>query len=141
MTDKQLKKLKRSELLELLVEQADEMDEIRRQLTQAQEDLQRRDLSIQQAGSIAQAALQINDVFVAADRAAQDYLNNVQNLQTQQKSRLAEANEKADALLTATRQKCRELERETWLRCRERLIALGEPADAIPEEPPQEPEL
>lgn len=134
MTEQQLKKLKRVELLELLVEQADEMEAIRRQLTQAQGELACRDLMLQQAGSIAQAALQINHVFAAADQAAQDYLSNVQSLQKRQEAELTKATEETNALLASTQEKCRQLERETVARCRERLIAAGEPVDDIPEE-------
>ena len=39
MTDKELRKLRRVELLELLVDQAAEMEELRRQLDQANEAL------------------------------------------------------------------------------------------------------
>ena len=77
MTDKELKKLRRVELLELLVEQTAEMEELRGQLRQAQQELKNREILLQQAGSIAEAALALNQVFEAADRAARDYVNSV----------------------------------------------------------------
>ena len=77
MTDKELKKLRRVELLELLVEQTAEMEELRGQLRQAQQELKNREILLEQAGSIAEAALALNQVFEAADRAARDYVNSV----------------------------------------------------------------
>lgn len=80
MTEKELRKLKRVELLELLVEQAAEMDALRAELEEARQALKNREISLQEAGTLAEAALRINEVFAAADRAAQDYLHNVQAL-------------------------------------------------------------
>lgn len=77
MTDRELRKLKRVELLELLVEQAAEMEELRRELKEAREALQNREILLAESGTLAEAALRINEVFAAADRAAQDYLHNV----------------------------------------------------------------
>ena len=72
MTDKELRKLRRIELLELLVEQGEEMERLRGQLQKAQEALQERTIVIQKAGSLAEAALRLNGVFTAADQAARD---------------------------------------------------------------------
>lgn len=95
MTDKDLRKLKRVELLELLVEQTTEMEELRRQLEEARKALESRELMLQKAGSIAEAALAINEVFQAADRAAADYLRNVEALCRRQAE---EAREKAPGI-------------------------------------------
>ena len=73
MTDKELRKLKRVELLELLIEQATEIEELRRELEEARQALKNRQVYLQEA-------LRINEVFAAADRAAQDYLENVRAL-------------------------------------------------------------
>lgn len=80
MTDKELRKLKRVELLELLIEQATEIEELRRELEEARQALKNRQVYLQEAGTLAEAALRINEVFAAADRAAQDYLENVRAL-------------------------------------------------------------
>ena len=77
MTEKELRKLKRVELLELLVEQATEMEELRSQLEEARRALADREILLKKAGSIAEAALALNQVFEAADRAARDYVNSV----------------------------------------------------------------
>lgn len=77
MTEKELRKLKRVELLELLVEQTTEMEELKAQLEEAQKALEDRKILLEKAGSIAEAALALNRVFEAADRAARDYVASV----------------------------------------------------------------
>ena len=72
MTDIQLKKLKRVELLELLVEQGEELERTRERLQKAEEALASRQLRMQTAGTMAEAALTLNNVFAAADQAAKD---------------------------------------------------------------------
>lgn len=84
MTDRQLKKLSRAELLELLLEQMDRCARLEQELEQAKRELQDRQIRINNAGSIAQAALALNGVFEAADRAAKEYLENVKKLQGQE---------------------------------------------------------
>ena len=80
MTDKELKKLKRIELLEMLIEQSKENEELKRQLEEANKKLESRDIMIKQSGSIAEAALKLNGVFEAAEKAAKQYLENVKRI-------------------------------------------------------------
>ena len=80
MTEKELKHLSRAELLEMLLAQAEENRKLKKQLQAAQDALSDRRIAISQAGSLAEAALQLNGVFEAADRAARQYLENVQRL-------------------------------------------------------------
>lgn len=80
MTDKELKKLNRAELLEMLLEQSREVEALKAQLKNANEKLADRQIIIDTAGSIAEAALQLNGVFEAAQAAAEQYLANVRRL-------------------------------------------------------------
>ncbi|MGN1139380.1 MAG: DNA repair protein [Ruminococcus sp.] len=80
MTDRELRRLSRSELLEILISLTEENKELKIKLEQAEKQLQDRKITIEKAGSIAQAALQLNNVFEAADKAAQQYLENVRRL-------------------------------------------------------------
>lgn len=77
MTDRELKRLSRAELLELLLAETEENAKLRRQLQQAQDALTDRRIAIDQAGTLAEAALKLNGVFEAADRAARQYLENL----------------------------------------------------------------
>jgi len=85
MTKQELKRLSRADLLELLVAQVKENEQLRDQLAQVQEQLADRELKISQAGSIAEAALQVNRVFEAAQLAADQYLENIHRLAREQK--------------------------------------------------------
>lgn len=77
MTDKELRRLSRRELLEMLIASAEENERLRAELAQTQGELNSRRLLLKQSGSMAEAALRLNGVFEAADRAAQQYLTSV----------------------------------------------------------------
>ena len=80
MTDKQLKKLNRSELLELMLEQSREIDRLQEELEETRAALAERNLKIESCGSIAEAAAEVNSLFKSAQRAADMYLLNVQRI-------------------------------------------------------------
>ncbi len=80
MTNKELKKLSRADLLELLLEERRENERLRAVLKKACEKLADKNVSIQNAGSIADAAFALNGVFEAAEAAAAQYLDNVKRL-------------------------------------------------------------
>ena len=80
MTDKELKHLSRSELLEMLLAQVEENQKLKMQLNEMQAQLDNRQIVINEAGSIAEAALQLNGVFEAAQNAAAQYLENIRRL-------------------------------------------------------------
>lgn len=77
---KQLRKLKRSDLFELLVEQAKEIEELQERVNELEGKLKRREINLSEAGSIAEAALAISKIFDEAQAAADVYLNNVKRL-------------------------------------------------------------
>ena len=70
MTDQELKKLRRSDLLELLIAQGKENEQLRARLAQAEAQLAERKVLLTKAGSIAEASLQLNGVLEAAQAAA-----------------------------------------------------------------------
>ncbi len=77
MTDKELRKLRREDLLQILISQQRQIDELKASLEQAQGQLERRSIAIEEAGSIAEAALRLNDVFGAAQASADQYLDEI----------------------------------------------------------------
>ena len=77
MTEKELKKLNRSELLEILVAQGEKIETLEQQLADAQKALQDRRIEISSCGSIAEAALKLNRIFEDAESAAAQYLESV----------------------------------------------------------------
>ena len=77
MTDKELRRLSRRQLLEMLVIQKKENTRLRQELERARAALIERRIAIDQSGTMAEAALRLNQVFEAADRAAKQYLQNI----------------------------------------------------------------
>ena len=80
MTDRELRRLSRAELLEMLLAQVEENERLKARLEEAERALEDRRLAVSRAGSLAEASLQLNEVFAAADRAARQYVENVQRL-------------------------------------------------------------
>lgn len=80
MTDKELRKLKRVELLEMLVSLSEENEQLRKENEELREALSRKEICIEQSGSIAEASLKLSGVFEAAQRAADLYLENIRRM-------------------------------------------------------------
>ena len=121
MTDYELKKLKREELLELLVAQGKENESLQAKINEAEKALHDRRIALEKAGSIAEASLQLNGVIQAAESAAAQYLENIQRLSGEQEEKCArmeeESRRKADMLLADTEASCRRMERDTKEKC------------------------
>ena len=81
MTDKELKRLSRSELLELLLIQTKETEKLAKKLEAAEKMLSDRRLRMEKAGDIAHATLEINGVMEAAQAAARQYLDNIAQME------------------------------------------------------------
>ena len=79
MTNKELKKLTRAELLEMLLIQSREKQKLEEELAEARKELSEKEIRIAESGSIAEAALKLSGVFEAAQRAADQYLENIKN--------------------------------------------------------------
>ena len=80
MTQKELKKLNRQELLTLMISQRKEIERLNKELAAARSALEDRNLRIDNAGSIAEAAVGITELFEKAQQAADLYLENVRRL-------------------------------------------------------------
>ena len=77
MTEKELRRLSRTDLLEMLLEQSKEVQRLQQELEETKQKLEDRRLMEKEAGSIAEAALRINKVFEAAQQAADQDLENI----------------------------------------------------------------
>lgn len=87
MTNRELHRLKRAELLEIMIAQNKEIERLQSLLAEAKEELNERNIIMQKAGSIAEAALQINQIFEDAQKAADQYLSSVQYLYESQRDK------------------------------------------------------
>lgn len=110
MTEKDLKRLSRAELLEMLIAQSKRADELQGKLEKAEAELNSRQLKVNEAGSIAEASLRLNGVFEAAQAASQQYLENIRMLKDRQEEvcakRDAETKAEAERLLSETKASC-----------------------------------
>ena len=110
MTDKELKSLSRAELLEMLITETKENESLRLENEELRKKLDDKTLSMSKAGSIAEASLQLNGVFSAAEAAAQQYLDNIRNQEQMCKRMQDEAEEKAAKTVARAQLKADELE-------------------------------
>ena len=72
-----LDKLKKKELLEIMLAQGEEIDALRAKVAELEAKLADRELRLQNVGSIAEASLQVTDIFKEAEKAAAIYLENI----------------------------------------------------------------
>lgn len=130
MTDKELRKLKRADLLELLIDQDKQMEALKAKLAEAESSLAERSIMIEKAGSIAEASVALNGVFAAAQSAAVQYLENIKEQKKQQEEKCAQMEEEsrrqAEELMKETMERCRKLEEETRKRCKRMLDEVQE---------------
>lgn len=80
LTENELRKLSRIDLLELLLEKSRENEKLQEELDSVKAQLAERNIKIEKAGSIAEAALALNGVFEAAQAAADQYLENLRTI-------------------------------------------------------------
>lgn len=140
MTDEELRRLKRADLLELLVTQGKEKEALQEKLRQAEETMASRRIQLDKAGNIAEAALRLNGVFEAAQAASAQYLETIRIMSQETESRCArmeevsrtraekleaEAEARARALETETTARCQALEAETKAKC-DQMVAQAE---------------
>lgn len=79
MTDKELHRLRRDDLLQILINQQRQIDELNAQLQKAREALANRNIAIQESGSLAEALVKLNGVYEAAQGAADEYLQQMRD--------------------------------------------------------------
>ena len=102
MADKDLKRLSRTELLELLLQQTRERERLEQKLEEVQRQLADRQIRLEKAGDIAHATLEINGVMEATQAAARQYLENMERLERQTRQR-------CEQMLRQTRQEAEDI--------------------------------
>ncbi len=128
MTEQELKKLGRGDLLQLLLEVSEENVRLREALEDANSRLESRRIDIEEAGSLSEAVMKLNGVFEAAEAACAQYTENIRAVAGRQSKQLA-------ALEEETRARCAEMlaqaEREAaMIRRRASMQAPDRPTDA-----------
>lgn len=111
MTEKELKKLSRAELLELLISQVKENQKLRAKVDELTRTLESRDVALDESGSMASAALRLNGVFEAADAAVRQYISDMEARAAQSRKLEKTTKERCDQMIQQTKEFC-QAERE-----------------------------
>lgn len=115
MTDKELKRLTRTELLELLLAQTRESEQMKERLYDAQMKLAERQLRISEAGDLAHAMLAVNGVMDAAQAAAQQYLENIAAMERETRAA-------CERMTVETKEECAQMRADARAEC-ERMLS------------------
>jgi len=106
LTEKEMKKLNRYQLLELLIIQTEEVNTLRQQLQEAQKALENRNIQMESIGSIAEASLHLEGVFDAAQNAVDLFLAEAKKRISEME---AQAAEEAQRIIEEAKQRARQL--------------------------------
>jgi hypothetical protein len=135
MTDKAVQKLSKRELLEILVSQGKQIEKLQADLKLVKEQLDDKELSIDNAGSIAEASLMVNNIFTDAEAACQQYLDNIMSLEQRQQEatkRIEQKEAEVDRLLQQTRSRTGSRTMPSWTKSRTGIQRQEQPVE--PEE-------
>ena len=77
-SNNELKGLSRKELLEILLEQTKRIEELEVLLKESEKKIESKRISLEQTGSLAEAALKLSDIFKSADDAIAIYKLNIE---------------------------------------------------------------
>ena len=107
MTDKEFKQLSRAQLIDIIYQLQLRIDELTEQNNSLEEALKDKRLRIDNAGNIAEAALEINECFRSAQNAAEQYLNEIKMIREETEAErrriLSEAHAEAEAIITCAK--------------------------------------
>ena len=95
MTDKQFKRLKRSEMIEIIYEYQKREMELQHQIERLEEKLQVQEMKISETGSIQDAIAVLNQVLLVSLQTADQYLKQVREIWADQQQQAAEMLEQA----------------------------------------------
>lgn len=150
MTDKEVKKLKRAELLEMLIEQTEENERLRAKISALEGQLSQRQIILEESGSIAEASLRLSNVFAEAQSAADQYLESIRKKNEALESKIAqriqdteahcalvekEIRSRCEKLIQDTRKTCAEEERATREKCEQMRLQAQQAAPVRASEP------
>lgn len=123
MDSKELRKLSRADLIEILIDQSIEMQSLREKLNKVEAAQERRAMAIDKSGSLAEASLKVSGIFEAAEEACREYTENIKFLSERQEEISArleeESRRKAEQMLEETRIRCEKMESAAKVACAE----------------------
>ena len=114
MTDKEFKRLSRSQLIDIIYQLQLNEEKLLEENKKLKESLEDKRIRMEKAGSIAEAAIEINNVMQAAQSAADQYLKEIECMYEEMRKEVEEerqrivkrTQEKAAAIITQTKRLC-----------------------------------
>ena len=77
MTNKELRKLNRAQILELFLEQCKRNEALEKELAEVKAELESKKIRIEESGSIAEASLKLTNIFEEAQKAVDLFMANM----------------------------------------------------------------
>lgn len=118
---KELRKMSRTELIEIIYALKTREEQLEQSKAALEEHLRQRVIQVEESGSIAEAAIGINQVFAAAQAAADDYLLSIRAANQDIESRCTALREQTEAecsaMRTETETYCTQLKTQTASEC------------------------
>ena len=109
MTDKEFKRLNRSQLIEIIYQFQLQVDKLTEENQKLEQELSDKRIRLSNAGNIADAALEINDCFRSAQNAADQYLNEIKAIREEAEAErqriIAQAQEQAAEIIADAKKK------------------------------------
>lgn len=100
MADKELRRMSRPELIEIIYALKSNEEVLKKKNAQLHEQLDDRTIRMEKAGSIAEASLQLNDIFTVAQKAADEYLNSIKEANESMEDKQRAASIEADRVVS-----------------------------------------
>ena len=108
MTDKEFKRLSRAQLVDVIYQLQLQVDELTEEKQKLEHELADKRLRISKVGNLAEAALEMNDCFQNAQKAAEQYLSEIKIMREETKEEcrriVARTREEAAAILKKYKQ-------------------------------------
>ena len=109
MTDSEVRRLSRSALLDLLIEETERNHQLEAKIDKLEKQLKSRSIAVSSAGSMADAAMELNRVFSSADKAAEQYLENIRAANQRCDEMIAQAKRQAAEIIAEAEAQAKEL--------------------------------
>ena len=114
MTDKEFKRLSRAQLIDIIYQFQLQVDKLTEENQKLERELADKRLRLNNAGSIADAAIEINNCFSNAQNAAEQYLNEIKVSQeatdAERRRILAQAQADASVIMSGAKDKRKDLD-------------------------------
>lgn len=103
MTDKEFKRLKRADLIEIIYRLQENEEKYREAIARMGKKLEEKQTKIENAGSIAEASMALSNVFEAAQEAADRYLADIARMHREAELELENARKEAALIIQTAR--------------------------------------